>query len=448
MSDVPPQNLEAEEHVLGAMLVSQATVQPVIATGLEPEHFYRSRHGAIYGAIKRLAGRLDPVDTLTVTEELNRTGDLARVGGKDQVAMLPAKVPAPGNATHYARVVLEHARAREVDAAAKRLAQAVAERQDIEEAVTEAMTTLGQQAVGDHSEPVEPHELAADFFEYLSSDETVDVFELPWPTLNRYCAGGFRRNQLSIVTGPSGDGKSTITDSMLEHFAKADYKCGIYATEMTHRERMARWLAKKTGIPYHRLILKRDLTERDRQRLLPWVNGERLPPWSFRNAENWPVQRIAQDILARGLDVAVIDPINLIPGANKTESMEAIAQELKVVANRANCHVIAVAHLTKSASKFRERPTMGDIRQSGMLEANAHQVMVLHRDRDEKANVQLTGWLGFIKARDGIPDGIEVEFKPGKYRFEPKDSNRGEQESMADTGSDTKGIADPDEVFG
>lgn len=445
MTAVPPQNLEAEEHVLGAMVVSQATVPLVTATGLAPEHFYRDRHGLIHGAIRRLAARLEPVDVLTVPEELKRSGELARVG-EDTVSLLAAKVPAPGNAGHYAEIVLRHARAREVDAVAKRLSQSVAEHEDIEDAVSAAMTQLGQHGVADRGEPVEPHELAADFFDFLNDPEDVDVFELPWPALNRYCAGGFRRCQITILTGPTGDGKSSALDQILSAFAKKGYRCGIFATEMTHRERMARWLSMKTGIPYHRLILKRSLSKRDRERLLPWLNGERLPPWSFRNAENWTVQRMAQDILARKLDVAAIDPINLIPGANKTESMEAIAQELKVLATRANCHIIAVAHLTKSASRFRERPTLGDIRQSGMIEANASQVMVLHRDRDEKANTQLTGWLGFIKARDGIPDGIEVEFKPGKYRFDTKDAGTGSQEAM-DT-DEPRGYGDPEDVFG
>lgn len=441
----PPQNLDAEESVLGALMVSKSTHRAVFLTGLAADDFYRDRHRLIYTAIQRLSGQGDPVDVVSVVAELERTGQLDPAGGKDSVASLAARVPAPGSARHYAEVVLEHARSREIDAVAKSLQQSVVERQDIEESVTEAIRCLIKPLTS-AGEPVEPEELAADFFDFLNSDEPVDVMELPWKPLNRFCAGGFKRQQVTVLTGPTGEGKSTVLDSMLESFHRQGFRCGIYATEMTSRERMARWLAKQTRIPYHRLILKQ-LGQRDHKRLLPWVNGQNLPPWSFRNAEHWSAQRIGQDILARGLDVAAIDPINLIPGANRTETMEEIAQELKVLALRARCHVISVAHLTKSASKFKERPTLGDIRQSGMIEANANHVMLLHRDRGENLVPKTTGWLGFLKARDGIPDGVPVEFQPGRYRFDAVDETKpaGEQEEL-EVEQPRSAITDPDEV--
>ncbi len=128
-SIVPPQNLEAEESVLGAMMVSEATIEPVILDiHLQAEDFYRDRHRTIFEAIIRLNEAASPVDALTVSEALSQHGNLEAVGGRDVVASLAAKVPAPGSARHYAQIVKQNALMRRLDAAAKRIQQSVAER--------------------------------------------------------------------------------------------------------------------------------------------------------------------------------------------------------------------------------------------------------------------------------------------------------------------------------
>ena len=126
---VPPQNLEAEESVLGAMMVSESTIEPVLLdVRLHAEDFYRDRHRTIYEAIIRLNENADPVDVLTVSEALAQRGQLDEVGGRDVVASLAAKVPAPGSARHYAQIVKQNSLMRRLDAAAKRIQQSVAER--------------------------------------------------------------------------------------------------------------------------------------------------------------------------------------------------------------------------------------------------------------------------------------------------------------------------------
>ncbi len=126
---VPPQNLEAEESVLGAMMVSESTIEPVVLdVHLQAEDFYRDRHRTIYEAIIRLNEDANPVDVLTVSEALAQRGQLDEVGGRDVVASLAAKVPAPGSARHYAQIVKQNSLMRRLDAAAKRIQQSVAER--------------------------------------------------------------------------------------------------------------------------------------------------------------------------------------------------------------------------------------------------------------------------------------------------------------------------------
>jgi replicative DNA helicase len=126
---VPPQNLEAEESVLGAMMVSEATIEPVLLdVRLHAEDFYRDRHRTIYEAIIGLNENADPVDVLTVSEALAQRGQLEEVGGRDVVASLAAKVPAPGSAKHYAQIVKQNSLMRRLDGAAKRIQQSIVER--------------------------------------------------------------------------------------------------------------------------------------------------------------------------------------------------------------------------------------------------------------------------------------------------------------------------------
>jgi replicative DNA helicase len=126
---VPPQNLEAEESVLGAMMVSESTIEPVLLdVRLHAEDFYRDRHRTIYEAIIRLNENADPVDVLTVSEALATHGQLDQVGGKDVIASLAAKVPAPGSAKHYAQIVKQNSLMRRLESAAKQIQQSVADR--------------------------------------------------------------------------------------------------------------------------------------------------------------------------------------------------------------------------------------------------------------------------------------------------------------------------------
>src|SRR5438034_11742618 len=107
---VPPQNLEAEESVLGAMMVSEGAIIPVILdVRLQDEDFYRERHRVIFRGIKALNERGEPVDALTVTEILTQRGEIAEAGGKEVVSGLASTVPAPGNARHYAQIVKQNA---------------------------------------------------------------------------------------------------------------------------------------------------------------------------------------------------------------------------------------------------------------------------------------------------------------------------------------------------
>ena len=121
-AQVPPQNLEAEESVLGAMMVSEGAMEPVLLeVHLQEEDFYRDRHRAVFRAIRALHERSEPVDALTVSEQLSQHGELDSAGGKDAVSALASTVPAAGNAGHYAMIVKQNALLRRLLTAAQQI---------------------------------------------------------------------------------------------------------------------------------------------------------------------------------------------------------------------------------------------------------------------------------------------------------------------------------------
>jgi replicative DNA helicase len=143
VTHVPPQNLEAEESVLGAMMVSEGAIAPVILdVRLHDEDFYRDRHRVTFGAIKALYERSEPIDALTVTELLAQRGELDGAGGRDAVSALASTVPAPGNARHYAQIVKQNALLRRLLAAAQSIQSSVHEREGEPEELVEGAERL------------------------------------------------------------------------------------------------------------------------------------------------------------------------------------------------------------------------------------------------------------------------------------------------------------------
>ncbi len=210
---VPPQNLEAEESVLGAMMVSESTIEPVILDiRLQGEDFYRDRHRTIFQAIMSLHEGASPVDVLTVSEALTQQGVLDQIGGRDVVASLAAKVPAAGNARHYARIVKQNALMRRLDEAAKRIQQSVVERDGgpselVEQAERLLFNVAHEERSTDFSEIGDILSEEIDKLEALSrGDAQVTGTESGFRDLDAL-TGGFQPGNLIVIAARPAMGK-------------------------------------------------------------------------------------------------------------------------------------------------------------------------------------------------------------------------------------------------
>lgn len=406
-SDVPPQNIEAEESVLGAMMVSDAALKRVRAeSGLTAKHFYLDRHREIFDAIVKVAERTGTADELLVGNELPAL--------KPYVSELAAKVPAAGNAPHYAEVVLTAANYRAKLEGAQTILEGVRERLD-EETSARLIREGIELATADYtidSERTSGKEILEEIFDTFDDRDTEgEVMELPWSELNECVMGGYRRKQMSVFAGWEGMGKSFALDQVLGGFDDQGFKCAIFATEMAREERAARWLTAKTAVPLER-ILRNQLEPKHISRLLAAANKYGRLPFDYFECFDWSADRICERIIYGGYDVVAVDPVTEIPGFEKAETAAAITRRFKQIASRANCHVILVAHLNRSRVKDPKgvlpRPLNVDLKGSGTLAQAANAVLFLHRAQDEDANVLPTGEIYFGKVRNGFKKSIPV----------------------------------------
>lgn len=413
--DVPPQNLAAEESVLGAMLVSTSALKRVRAeSGLVAAHFYLEKHGEVFDAIGRVAERKGTADELMVGAELP--------DHKLLLAELTAKVPAAGNAMHYAEIVMINAQLRSKLAGAQLIQEGVRERADEEKstALVRQGIELATTDLTIDAEVTSGAEILAEIFDTFDDDDEGEVMELPWRELNSCVLGGYRRKQMSVLAGWEGMGKSFVLDHILGGFDGQGFKCGIFATEMAREERAARWLTAQTAVPLEK-ILRNQLEDADLKKLLAAANEHERLPFDYFECFDWSADRIAERIIFGGYDVVAVDPVTEIPGFEKAEVAAAITRRFKQIASRANCHVILVAHLNRTRLKdpkgVKPRPLCVDLKGSGTLAQAANAVLFLHRDQDADANIKPKGEIYFDKVRNGVKRGVDVVQSALNHQF-------------------------------
>ena len=313
---VPPHNEEAEASVLGAILmpIAKAMGELLTVAGLRTEHFYQPRHVALFAAASALHDRGEAIDPVTVCAELVKADELERAGGESYVHSLPTVASAPGSYLRHAQLLVEDAGFRSQLEASQALAQA-ALRRDADGCVA-AEATLTHGASVDLAPSKQQREEAI-WDHFVAGGD--DTWRWPFPKLNEM-TGGIFRGDFVVVVGWSRHGKSIWLDQILEHAHRQKARCAVYLTEMTAKRRDLRLVARRTGIPYLRL-LRAELHEGEHelvQRAIPNLPFDLVPV----GGRKW--REIGRDIRRQGWDFAAIDLLNVITGRDTGEIDESI----------------------------------------------------------------------------------------------------------------------------
>jgi replicative DNA helicase len=451
---VPPQNLEAEESVLGAMMVSEATIEPVILdVHLQSGDFYRDRHRTIFDAITRLNQDGSPVDVLTVSEALSQHGHLDEIGGRDVVASLAAKVPAPGSAKHYAQIVKQNALMRRLDGAAKRIQQSVAERDgEPSELVEQAERLLFQ--VGHDERAADFRELSEILHEEIDKLEALATGKAEVTgTTSGYrdidsLTGGFQPGNLIVIAARPAMGKSSLVCNIAENVAlKGSKPVALFSLEMSEMELAHRFIASQSRISSDRLRKGR-VSTKDWPKVVKACNRlESAPLWIDDSSDlgmlelRAKARRLHAQEKGRGNDglgLVIVDYLQLMraddPRANRVEQVAQFSRGLKILARELAVPVIGVSQLSRAPEQRPDkRPILSDLRESGSIEQDADVVGFLYRDEYYNAESEDPGIaeLIFAKHRNGPIGTVRLVF----LEHYPKFADRAREEKPVEEAS-------------
>jgi replicative DNA helicase len=389
----PPQNIEAEQAVLGAIFIEPESLT-VASEFLIPEDFYRSSHQKIFSAMLKLSDQGKAIDVVTVTEELAATEQLENIGGVSYLMELANAVPTAANVEYYARIVEEKSLLRRLIRTATEIAQEGYSREDeveslLSEAEKKIMEVSGRKSAGSFISIKDVLVEAYDNIEKLANRQG-DITGIPtgFTELDRMTAG-FQRNDLIIVAARPSVGKTAFALNIAQNVAtKTDEVVAIFSLEMGAEQLVMRMLSSEGNINAQNLRTG-DLSDEDWKKLT-------MAMGSLSNAQIYiddtPGIRIAEMRAKcrrlkqeRGLGMILIDYLQLIQGDgkadNRQQEVSEISRSLKALARELEVPVIALSQLSRSVEQRQDkRPMMSDIRESGSIEQDADIVAFLYRD--------------------------------------------------------------------
>ena len=396
---VPPQNIEAEESVLGAMLVAEPTLTWVIdEVKLHEGDFYLEKHAAIFRCVHDLYSASKPVDELSVSEALVQRNEIEAAGGKHYISELAAKVPAAGNAKHYAEIVQQNSLLRRLLGAGQRIQSWVHERDGEPRELSERAEKLLFDVA--HKEQASDFKLLSeilhdevDRLEKLSTGET-EMTGTPSGFRDiDAITGGFQPGNLIIVAARPAMGKSAIVANIAENVAvKRELPVAFFSLEMSEVELAQRFIACRARISGDKLR-KGQVSQKDWPKVVRACNElEQAPLWFDDSSDlglldlRAKARRLhAQTQDKGGLGLVIVDYLQLMraddPRANRVEQVGQMSRGLKILARELEVPVLAISQLSRAPEqRHPPKPMLSDLRESGSIEQDADVVAFLYRE--------------------------------------------------------------------
>jgi replicative DNA helicase len=425
---VPPQNLDAEESVLGAMTLAPGAIAAVSEI-LSPDgrEFYRESHAKIYRAALSLYGKGEPVDAITLVDELDERGELEDVGGKVRVHELAALVPATANAGHYARIVREAATLRGLIHAGAEIARLGWERPgDATELVDQAeqiVFELSQQRAKGEFTHIE--ELLKESFERITAlyESGADVTGVPsgFRDLDRITSG-FQEGNLIIVAARPSMGKSGLALCIAANLAvRATTPVALFTLEMSKSEVTQRLMCSEAKVESQRLRTGK-LAAEDWPRLTGACDKLAKAPIYVDDTGSITMmeirskaRRLKQKLPDLGL--IIVDYLQLMTSGttaeNRVQEVSQISRSLKVLARDLEVPILALSQLSRAVEQRHDkRPILSDLRESGSLEQDSDIVIFIYRDEyyNDESDQQGLAEIHVAKHRNGPTDTVKLSF--------------------------------------
>lgn len=439
MGKVPPQALEIEEAVIGALMVEKDAVVNVLDV-LKPESFYKENHQKIFSAILDLSTRLEPIDLYTVTEELRKKEELDEVGGAVYLAQLTSRVGSAAHVEYHSKIIAQKYIQRELIRVSSDIqTRAFDDTIDVDDLLDYSEMELFKVAEGNIKRETAPistlvNEALKNLEEAGKREDGLSGVPCGFSELDRMTSG-WQPSDLVIVAARPSMGKTAFVLSMARNMAvEHDVPVAFFSLEMSSLQLVNRLIVSESGIP-HEKIRNGKLTPQEWTQLTVKIGDlqnskiliDDTPALSI-----FELRAKCRRLKAQyDVGIIIIDYLQLMTGptdtrGNREQEVSTISRSLKAIAKELNIPIIALSQLNRSVETRggNKRPQLSDLRESGAIEQDADMVMFIHRpeyygfNEDEEGN-SLIGLAEIIvaKHRNGAVGDIRLRFRKEQAKF-------------------------------
>ena len=432
---IPPHSVESEQSILGSIILDKEAIITVAET-IQPMDFYKEAHKIIYESMLKLNSNNEPIDLITLIEELRKEGHLDSIGGISYLTSLSTIVPTTSNVKYYANIVKEKSVMRQLIKASNEIINlgydASTDVQEILDKAEKNIFDISQEKSGDDIQPI--NVVLQDTFEMiekLCTDKSeVTGITTGFADLNKKI-NGLQRTDLILLAARPAMGKTAFSLNLVQNAAlKGDASVAVFSLEMSKEQLVQRMLSAQSNVELSK-IKTGNLGESDWPRI---IDGRAVLSEANIFIDDTPGIKISEIRskcrrlkIEKGLDLILIDYLQLMEGEGKNENRQQeiakISRSLKILAKELDCPVVALSQLSRSPELRKDhRPILSDLRESGSIEQDADIVMFLYRDEyyhddSEKKNI---GEVIIAKNRHGETGNVELVWFGQVQKFADK----------------------------
>lgn len=427
---VPPHSIDAEQAVLGALLLNWDAMADVVSI-LRPDRFYSLQHQAIYEALQKLYTKNVTGDVLSLINELTIENKLENAGGAAYIASLTDKVPSAANISYYANIVIDRSTRRElIKISSEMKASSFELGRDSSSLLDSAEQKIF--ALAERNETTEVHaakdimvkEIEIIESRYNSKNEFTGI-PTGFAKLDTYTSG-FQNSELIIIGARPSIGKTALALSMMRYIAvEKKISCGFFSLEMPYESIGMRLLSQEARVPMNRIragTLKLDDVKKVQDAAGRWYDAP-LYIVDTPNMRLLELRAMARRLVVnQNVKIIFIDYIGLVATEDSSapvyEQVSEISKSLKSMARELHIPIVALSQVARDAEG--QEPNLAQLRGSGSVEQDADVVMFLHRDRLKDETPAQEAKIILAKQRNGATGELPIMFIPAFSKFENK----------------------------
>ena len=440
LGKIPPHSLEAEQSVLGAMIINQEAINTAIEQ-LRPDDFYKEANKEIFKAIVELYNRNEPVDIITLSEELRRRGTLENIGGVTYLASLSGGVAISSNIKYYCDIVEEKSILRRLILSCDEImAKSYEDSEEVNSIIEQAEKNIFDITQGRHREGFAP--IKEVLLESFSKIEEMAAHEGELTGLTTGFIdvdnklSGMQKSDLILLAARPSMGKTALGINIATNSAiKADASVAVFSLEMSKEQLVQRMISSVSHVDLQKIISGR-LDEEEWMKIINAMAPLSQAKIFIDDTAGISLMEMKAKCrrlkIEQGLDLIVIDYLQLMQAEsrheNRQQEISAISRGLKALAKEMECPVVALSQLSRAPElRSDHRPILSDLRESGAIEQDADVVLFLYRDEyyNEDTDKKNIGEVIIAKHRNGPTGTVELVWKKEFTKFINKENIRG-----------------------